>query len=129
MTPPMKPPSVRTPTPIVAAGVVRIDHAHKIAFLIHAIMLSLASGRPEAQLAHILELAGDQRLSVRLRNMAGGTEITTGGDVRQHLPITRHVVRDAYHRGSAVLCELTLVTGKATVGVDRQLVAFDGMRD
>ena len=51
----------------------------------------LASGRLDAQLAHILEAVFDQGPDVGLRHMAFGAEISPRRHVGEHLAVARHV--------------------------------------
>ena len=66
---------------------------------------------------------------IGLRHVAGGAEIAARRHVGEHLAVAVHEVRDADHRRAGALDELARVAGQAAVGVERDLIAVDRMRD
>ena len=66
---------------------------------------------------------------VRLRDVALGAEVAARRDRGQGLQVAVHEMGDADHRRLRLGGELPAVAGQAFVGVERDLVALDGVRD
>src|SRR6185369_7646890 len=100
----MNPPSVRNPRPRVVAGALNSLQAHRSQPFKRCTGL-LASGRLDAELAHILEAVFYQRTDVCLRDVAFGAEMSPRRHIGEHLAIARHEVGHADHRRARTLSE------------------------
>lgn len=78
---------------------------------------------------HVLKCIGYQRPRIRLRHMAFGAEVTARRDVAQYLAVAIHEMRDADHRRAGALGELPPVAIEAAIGLQRQLIVVDRVRD
>src|SRR6185437_5493717 len=78
---------------------------------------------------HVLEGIWNERAGVGLVDVAGRTEISTRGNVGEHLPVAVHEMRHADHRRAGSLGILPTVTIEAAIRPYGELVIVDRMRD
>src|SRR4051794_35102782 len=123
-TPAANPPRVRNPRLSVAAGVLTMVHSSRPARSSLRIMRSALVRRQR-----VAERARHQWPHVGLRDMARRAEIPPRRHIRQHLAIAIHEMRDGNHRRAGALHELTRVAGQAAVGIQRELITVDRVRN
>ena len=62
-------------------------------------------------------------------HVAGGAEVAPRRDVGEHLAVAVHEVGDADHRRTGAFGVLPAVTVEAAIGLQRELIVVDGMRN